>query len=450
MIWSNEQIEHWRDFHRIYTSNPSRVTSNKERGDRRSLAQHEVIQCLNSFLDGAFTLKDFNTVFQQKTHHAWSDFHLQGMSGGLFFNKLVKYIPNEETFAHLLRLILRLPAEERDGQRQMQAFVRFLEGLIASQQVQRAQLQPARVPFFLSIWWHVQAPEQWPIFHLDLRKVLLTGEESAGPGRDPIHDYFTFRARFLSLLQGLSVSAWELEHLCTWYGQRSLRSITPDDKQTPSASQAHRPFASFDRQTDSMERLVEGENKALTAIGGNMDSSRKEKQVTTMHTHLQWLLAKIGHKVGCRVWIASEDHDKVWKNERLGNLSLEALPVLEDSHFQQVIRRIDVLWLLKHDVVAAYEIVHAATDMSADLLRLFDLAALFPKRQMQLYVVSPRHRYEHVQFELSRPLFHGYDLWKRCAIVREEMLLQQAEHILRWASSPVVMKDLTYPHGNAV
>jgi len=55
-----------------------------------------------------------------------------------------------------------------------------------------------------------------------------------------------------------------------------------------------------------------------------------------------------------------------------------------------------------------------------------------------------------VQFELSRPLFHGYDLWKRCAIVHEEMLLQQAEHILRWASSPVVMKDLTYPHGNAV
>jgi hypothetical protein len=154
--------------------------------------------------------------------------------------------------------------------------------------------------------------------------------------------------------------------------------------------------------------------------------------------------------VGCQVWIDSRDHDKVWKNERLGNLSLEALPVLEDSHFQQVILHIDVLWLLKQDVVAAYEIVHTTTDMSADLLRLFDLAALFPKRQVQLYVVSPRHRFEHVQFELSRPLFHGYDLRKRCAIVHEEMLLQQAEHILRWASSPVVMKDLIYPHGNVM
>jgi hypothetical protein len=222
-------------------------------------------QCLNSFLDGAFTLKDFNTVFQQKTHNAWSDFHLQGMSGGLFFNKLVKYIPNEETFAHLLRMILRLPEDERDGQRQMQAFVRFLEGLIASQQVQRSQLQPARVPFFLSFWWHVQAPEHWPIFYLDLRKVLLTGEETAGPGRDPIHDYFTFRARFLSLLQGLGVSPWELEHLCTWYGQRSPRSIMPDDEHTPSDSQTHRPLAYVDRQTGSMERLVEGENKALTS-----------------------------------------------------------------------------------------------------------------------------------------------------------------------------------------
>jgi len=409
-----------------------------------------MIQCLNSFLDGAFTLKEFNTVFQQKTHHAWSDFHLQGMSGGLFFNKLVKYIPNEETFAHLLRMILRLPEEERDGQWQMQAFVRFLEGLIASQQVQRSQLQPTRVPFFLSFWWHVQAPEHWPIFYLDLRKVLLTGEETAGPGRDAIHAYFTFRARFLSLLQGLGVSSRELEYLCMWYGQRSSRSITPDDEHTPSDSQTHRPWAYVERQTSSMEQFVEGENKVLTARGGHMDTPRKEKHMTTLHTQLQWLLAKIGHKVGCRVWIASEDHDKVWQNERLGNLSLEALPVLENSHFQQVIRHIDVLWLLKQDVVAAYEIVHATTNMSADLLRLFDLAALFPKRQVQLYVVSPRHQFEHVQFELSRPLFHGYDLRKRCAIVHEELLLQQAEHILRWASSPVVMKDLIYPRGDAV
>jgi len=450
MMWSNEYIAQWRLVQRTYLGDTNVVAHDTEVDLRRTQAQHEMLQLLHSFLDGAITLRKLNAVFQQSTHTRWNDFHVRGMSGGLFLNKLVKYIPNEETFAHLLRMILRLPEDERDGQRQMQAFVRFLEGLIASQQVQRSHLQPARVPFFLSFWWHVQVPEHWPIFYLDLRKVLLTGDETAGPGRDYIHDYFTFRARFLSLLQGLSVSPWELEHLCTWYGQRSPRSITPDDEHTPSDSQTHRPLAYVDRQTGSMERLVEGEKKALTAIGGNMDTSRKEKHVTAMHTQLQWLLAKIGHKVGCQVWIDSRDHDKVWKNERLGNLSLEALPVLEDSHFQQVIRHIDVLWLLKQDVVAAYEIVHTTTDMSADLLRLFDLAALFPKRQVQLYVVSPRHRFEHVQFELSRPLFHDYDLRKRCAIVHEEMLLQQAEHILRWASSPVVMKDLINPHGNAV
>jgi len=82
------------------------------------------------------------------------------MSGGMFLNKLVKYTPNEATFAHLLRLMIRAPEDMRDGQRQMQTFVRFLEGLIASQQVLRSQLQPARVPFFLSAWWHMQAPEQ--------------------------------------------------------------------------------------------------------------------------------------------------------------------------------------------------------------------------------------------------------------------------------------------------
>jgi hypothetical protein len=86
------------------------------------------------------------------------------MSGGLFFNQLVQRVPNEETFAHLLRLMIRVPDEGREAEQRMQAFVRFLEGLIASQQVQRAQLQPARVPFFQSIWWHMQAQERWPIF----------------------------------------------------------------------------------------------------------------------------------------------------------------------------------------------------------------------------------------------------------------------------------------------
>jgi hypothetical protein len=96
------------------------------------------------------------------------------MSGGLFFNQLVQRVPNEKTFAHLLRLMIQVPDERREAQQRMQAFVRFLEGLISSRQVQRAQLQPARVPFFQSIWWHIQAQERWPMYYMDIRRALIT------------------------------------------------------------------------------------------------------------------------------------------------------------------------------------------------------------------------------------------------------------------------------------
>src|SRR6266849_249306 len=97
-----------------------------------------------------------------------------------------------------------------------------LEGLISSQQVQRSQLQPARVPFFLSAWWHVQAPEQWPLFYLSMRRMLMAADGTVPEGQDPVDYYFAYQARFLSLKAALGLSSWELEHLLVWHEQHSL------------------------------------------------------------------------------------------------------------------------------------------------------------------------------------------------------------------------------------
>ncbi len=177
------------------------------------------------------------------------------------------------------------------------------------------------------------------------------------------------------------------------------------------------------------------------------DQGKESGEIVACRTHLQWLLAKIGHKVGCQVWIAGSDHNKACNNERLGDLSLPSLPILTDSTFQKVIGKIDVLWLKGQGVIAAYEIEQACTDVSISLLRLYDLKALFPDRQMTLCLVAPQERFEKVQFELSRPAFHMRDMHKYCALISEELLLEQEEHILRWATSPAVIDDLIR-HGN--
>ena len=401
-------------------------------------AEEDILQVLNSFLDGCIGLKVFNATFQQRTHRSWNVFYLRGMSGGLFFNQLVQRVPNDETFAHLLRLMLHVPEDRREAKQRMQAFVRFLEGLITSQQVKRAQLQPARVPFFQSIWWHIQAQERWPIFYGDVRRAILPGYD-ASPS-DPIESYFSFCTHFLALAQELGMSSWELEHLCRWSIRQDVAPGTAkDEKQHASSTPISKSFL-LTKQSCVLARGAEAKNQSSADENGS-------RKVIACRTHLQWLLAKIGHKVGCQVWIAGSDHHKACNNERLGKLSLPSLPILADSTFRKVIGRIDVLWLLDQEVIAAYEIEQACTDVTISLLRLSDLKALFPDRQMNLCLVAPHERFEKVQFELSRPIFHLHGMQHYCALISEELLLEQEEHILRWATSPAVINDFIC-HGN--
>jgi len=406
-MWSSEQIALWRSRQKAYLADRTAVEQDQAIDHQRTHVRQEILQVLNSFLDGGIGLKAFNATFQQRTHSGWSAFYLRGMSGGLFFNQLVQRVPNEETFAHLLRLMIRAPEDRREAQQRMQAFVRFLEGLIDSQQVQRAQLQPARVPFFQSIWWHMQAQEGWPIFYSDVRHAILT--ESGTSPSDPIDTYFSFCTHFLVLAQELGLSSWELEHLCRWSVRQDVASDTTRDEKHSVSSTPVSKSSSFPKQSCVLARRTEAKSQQPT-------NDKESREIIACRTHLQWLLAKIGHKVGCQAWVATSDHNKVCKKERLGDLSLPSLPILADSTFQKVVSKIDVLWLMDQWVIAAYEIEQACTDVSISLLRLYDLKALFPDRQMTLCLVAPQERFEKVQFELSRPAFQMRDIQKHCAL----------------------------------
>jgi hypothetical protein len=442
MAWSHEQIEQWHRLHRAYLDDTGLVKRNKDMDQRRLGEQHEMMQWLHAFLDGTITLKQFNTVFQQKTHKAWNAFHLQGMSGGLFLNKLVKYVPNEDTFAHLFRLMLCVPEETQDGRRQMQAFIRFIEALITSGQITRAQLQPGRVPFFLSAWWHIQDPERWPIYFFDVRQALLPKEMRSTEAPDPVERYFAFRTRFLALAQALGISSWELEHVATWFAQWKPEASSIEKAHGSADVSSDHQRVSPQKQACILANRAAAKNKHGAAAGDQESNTQMKERMVSCRTHLQWLLAKLGHKVGCRVWIAASDHNKECQYERLGNLSLPSLPVFTDPTCQQILRQIDVLWLLEDEVIAAYEIEQAHTDVSISLLRLYDLGALFLTHQVHLCVVAPQDHFEKVRYALSRPTFRGHELRKHCALISEEVLLQQEAHILRWASSPAVIEEL--------
>jgi hypothetical protein len=440
MAGSNEQIEQWNLQHKAYQADASSVAFYRNIDQQRTTVQQDMIQLLQSFLDGIITVKVFNTLFQQKTHDAQNAFNLRGMSGGMFFNKLVKYIHDEEMLARRLRSVLVVPKETRDGQRRMQSFICFLEELIAGQQATREQLQPARVPFFLSVWWHMQDSKRWPIFYPLVYAVLLSETERVRSPQDVIDQYLVFRRRFLRLAKALGLSPWELEHVLTWYGQHHLRESVLNKHNIRSMSLK----SGSELMAEKHARRVASNSHAT--IQQDMSSQENEplhKNEQDTHTHLQWLLAKLGWKVGCSVWIAINDHQKVWNNERLGDLSLPSLPLFTDSAFQHIIRRIDVLWLSQETIVAAYEIEHT-TDIAIGLLRLYDLGALCSHADY-LCIVAPHDRFRRIQFELSRPVFYGQEMHHRCRLISEELLLEQEKHILRWAGSLSVIENLLHP-----
>jgi hypothetical protein len=422
-------IEQWRITQQEYLADTPTVMAHQALDQRRLQLQQEMMQLLVAFLNRSITLQEFNALFQQKTQGSWNVFRMRGTSGGMYLNKLVKYIDDVTLTSHL-RSGLRLPEDTREAQQQMQELTHYFEHLIAQHNGLRSHLQPARIPFLLSAWWHLQDAHHWPIFFPLVHLMLMHEDGQAAQSESPIETYFAFRTRFVSLARALGISLWELEHIVTWKGQRNLGEQAAR-KMTRSSSLFERKDIAVHPETRD-NRTIEGEVK---------HQCQKSEQERSDHTHIQWLLAKIGHQVGCDVWIAANDQSKSWNGERLGDVSLKTLPPLVDTAFRRIINLIDVLWLRGDEVIAAYEIEHT-TSISSGLLRLYDLDALCPTCTMHLCIVIPHPALKRFQSVLARPAFQRLNMQKRCFIILEETLLEHAEHILRWASSPMIIPRL--------
>jgi hypothetical protein len=161
------------------------------------------------------------------------------------------------------------------------------------------------------------------------------------------------------------------------------------------------------------------------------------------HTHVQWLLAKVGKQLGCRVWIAANDWHREWGGEPLGSLSVRALPRLGLSvDSQRLVSLIDVVWLTGvNQVAAAFEVEHT-TSVYSGLLRMADLAALSPNLNFPLYVVAPASRLAKVRRELMRPTFRTLGLDRRCRFFSSESLIKALPNLARWATGPDAIEKL--------
>ncbi len=416
MTWTDEQMDQWRLALRAYQEDKAAKAEMADLRISRHRVRQEIFQHLASFLEGQSTLQEFNILFQQQAHYDWNIFGVRGLSGGVFLNKLIKHIPHHEQLMREFRVALSVPEDAYQGQHWMQALMLFLEGTIATGQIRRSQLQPARLPFFLSVWWHIQDEEQWPRFVNTLRQSIFHELPLTSSVLNQVEFYFAFRERFLALKGYFGVSAWELEHFLIWKEQERRK---------------------YERTSDNSEE------EHITPISGKIQRwNLPHGQARRLY--LQWLLAKIGQKVGCQVWIARQDHEKSWNEESFQQLSIPALPLSGNRTPLVLLEKIAVLWLQKNEIIAAYEIDPKRSELVTSLLRLYDLGVTCGKRQSQLCLVLPKQQFKQACQELAHPLFRQQQEKQRCVLMSVEDLASQGEHILRWATSPSAIENLLF------
>lgn len=118
----------------------------------------------------------------------------------------------------------------------------------------------------------------------------------------------------------------------------------------------------------------------------------------TRHTEIQYHLLKLGAELGLDVWVARNDRSKRYDAKLLGTMAnmLDELPTQFNEATNRTIELIDVLWLKRNSILAAFEI-EATTSVYSGLLRMSDLLALQPNLDLALYLVAPDERRAKVQ-----------------------------------------------------
>ncbi|MCD4686806.1 MAG: hypothetical protein K8S97_12805 [Anaerolineae bacterium] len=380
----------------------------------RDATRGDIVALINDFVQHHIDGEAFRAEFDQKTRTDWDTYGFKGLSGAMFLNMLLKHVPDTAELTEQLRDAVCLPVSVNAGREQMQVFQGYLEELIETRIVNRRQIQPGRLPFFLSACWHVQRPDIWPVYY-QTGRVTLEAENLYTPLADPTASYFAFWDVYVEIVEALAISLSDLEHFWAWYQRRDVESEKLDEPEvTPE---------------------IESEIQADVTV----DDARNE----STHTHAQLLLAQLGKALGCQIWIASNDHNRTWDGERLGDYSIEQLPSFGGigPRGQKTIGLIDVLWLRGRQIMAAFE-VEKTTSIYSGLLRMSDLTVALVNLAFPLYVVVPESKLDKVKSELERATFQQLELHTRCGFFSYEKLIEEAPGIQKWANEPNIIRRL--------
>jgi len=216
--------------------NASREFTQEELDLRRRETIPEIVSWIKRFREGEVSLEEFKTSVDgiNKRNRLWG---FKGINGQMFFNVLVKTSNAGSRLADLTDLLkqsIALPVSAEEAKARIGEFRGYTGALGEFSQDPRGAPKVGSIPYFLSYFWQIQAPDVFPVYYTSMVQVLNDLGIWAPTG-DVGEDYSAFMELNSELREILSQDAgrplhlWDVEH-AFWFFQQESQKEEPGIK----------------------------------------------------------------------------------------------------------------------------------------------------------------------------------------------------------------------------
>jgi len=201
---------------------------------RKALIESRLLPTLNDFLRGGIPLEMFKPEVDRinKQNELWG---FKGIKGQMFFNLIYNACIDAAELTSELKAAITVPVDEEMAKSRIRNFSSYVrrigDDFVAGGGSKHARPKLSSVPFFLSYFWQLQAPDSWPVFYTNSVQVL--GDLNLyQPADDQAEAYIDY-ARLHQELQGIFSKAsgktftlYDVEHVW-WLANEAKQQAQP-------------------------------------------------------------------------------------------------------------------------------------------------------------------------------------------------------------------------------
>ncbi len=143
---------------------------------RRTLIEQDLFPLVSAFLKSEIRLAEFKSRVDSinKKNELWG---FKGIKGQMFFNMLFNAAVDEEECAQEIQSAIALPESNQIASSRIKTFTSYVkrvgDDVVESGQSKHRRPKAGSVPYFLSYFWQIQDPINWPIYYTSSVQAMI-------------------------------------------------------------------------------------------------------------------------------------------------------------------------------------------------------------------------------------------------------------------------------------